>query len=115
MEVRQFDATVLKPVGPGGLILESAERSLSSPVFGGTLHLRQIANFASVEPLIHSEVQSVAIAGNSEETQKLATQLGRAGVNRFPTVGRMTNFENPWDGVDILHEMVRPVSLGGPA
>ena len=53
-------------------------------------------------------------AGNTNETEALAEMLVGTGVKRFPTVGKITNFENPWDVEDIISALVRTSTQGGP-
>jgi hypothetical protein len=56
---------------------------------------------------VPSNVQSVGIAAEGEEFERLTKVLGRAGVLRFTPLGAMTQFELPWDGYFVPQHLVR--------
>ena len=56
--------------------------------------------------IIQAESQKQAI-----EFAEAATQMGAV---RFPQIGRMLNFEMPWDGIILIDRLVKWNTLAGP-
>lgn len=103
--------------GPSNLnfsIISSDSEGLPIPTFGRTLVVKTVANLDEIYPLIHSEVQSVALSLPDRLRWDFAQNAGAMGVQRFPDIGRMTNFDVPWDGKFMADSFVRYVTLGGP-
>ncbi len=111
---RLLDSKVLRISDYATVVVPSETHSLPEPVFGRTLHIVHVKQIDDLNQYLSPYLQSVAIAGNSRETEKLAEMLVQRGVKRFPTVGKITNFENPWDGENIIGALVRNSTLGGP-
>jgi hypothetical protein len=111
---RLLDSKVLAVSGYATVVMPASTSSLPEPVFGRTLHVVRIESLEDARKFTSPYLQSVSIAGNPKETETLAEMLVSTGVKRFPTVGKITNFENPWDGEDIISALVRTSTLGGP-
>jgi len=111
---RLLDSKVLAVSGYATVVMPASTSSLPEPVFGRTLHVVRIESLEDARKFTGPYLQSVSIAGNPKETETLAEMLVSTGVKRFPTVGKITNFENPWDGEDIISALVRTSTLGGP-
>jgi hypothetical protein len=109
-----LDSRVLSVSDYATVVVPSETHSLPEPVFGRTLHVIHVRRIEDLEKYLSPYLQSVATAGNSRESEKLAELLVKQGVKRFPTVGKITNFENPWDGENIVGSLVRISTLGGP-
>lgn len=111
---RMLDSKIF-PVGHFATVVVPMETlSLPEPVFGKTLHVVQVKDIHEMDKYLSPYLQSVSIAGTQKESEDLAESLVCRGVKRFPSVGRITNFENPWDGEDIINLLVRNATLGGP-
>jgi hypothetical protein len=111
---RLLDSKVLAVSGYATVVMPAETLSLPEPVFGRTLHVVRIDSLEEAKKFTSPYLQSVSIAGNTNETEALAEMLVGTGVKRFPTVGKITNFENPWDGEDIISALVRTSTQGGP-
>jgi hypothetical protein len=111
---RLLDSQVFAVSGYATVVMPAVTSSLPEPVFGRTLHVVRIESLEDARKFSSPYLQSVSIAGNPKEAETLAEMLVSIGVKRFPTVGKITNFENPWDGEDIISALVRTSTLGGP-
>lgn len=103
--------------GPSNLnfsIISSDSEGLPLPTFGRTLVVKAVSSLDEIYPLIHSEVQSVALSLPNHLRWDFALKAASLGVQRFPDIGRMTNFDVPWDGKFMADSFVRYVPLGGP-
>lgn len=63
---------------------------------------------------IDENIQTIGIAAPEERARAYAEQATRRGVMRLPQIGRMLNFEMPWDGVFLMDRLVRWNTLWGP-
>ena len=55
-----------------------------------------------------------AKADSREKALKFASEATRRGVMRLPLIGRMLNFEMPWDGIFLIDRLVKWNTLLGP-
>ncbi len=87
---------------------------LELPSFSRVIHVKKCSNFDDILPLIYEEVQSVSLGLEKRERFLVAKKLADLGVVRFPDIGVITNFDNPWDGKVIISNFVSYSTLGGP-
>lgn len=87
---------------------------LELPSFSRVIHVKKCNNLDDIIPLIYEEVQSVSLGLEKKERFLIAKKLADLGVVRFPDIGVMTNFDNPWDGKVIISNFVSYSTLGGP-
>lgn len=112
---RLLDSLAVHAIGgEATVVVSNAHSQLPEPVFGRTLHILRADSCLELIPYVTEETQSVGLLGTPAEALLAAELLGSAGVKRFPEIGRMTNFEEPWDGISILRSITRPATLGGP-
>jgi hypothetical protein len=111
---RMLDAEVICCGDEATVVISDSVSALPEPIFGRTLHLVSMRSPEGIVPLLTDQVQSVGVVGKKRELTELADLLGARGVKRFPTIGKMTNFEEPWDGESIVRALVRVSTLGGP-
>lgn len=111
---RQLDGQVLSIADRATVVVNPDSNELANPVFGQTLHLVAVDQIENLQNKVSDLVQSVGLLGTRSEVETAAETLGQLGVKRFPEVGKMTNFEDPWDGKSILSSLVRVATLGGP-
>ena len=52
--------------------------------------------------------------GRRKNVHTVAKNAVEKGVMRCPEIGRMLNFESPWDGIFLMERMVRWSTFGGP-
>jgi hypothetical protein len=67
------------------------------------------AHFAS------RDIQTISLGMEQNRKIEFANIAGMLGASRFPDIGRMTHFDTPWDGLNLMQRLVRFVSIGGPS
>ena len=63
---------------------------------------------------IDENTQTIGIAAPTERAIEFATEATKRGVMRLPLIGRMLNFEMPWDGIFLFDRLVKWNTYGGP-
>ena len=95
-------------------ILYSEENELCKPVYSRVLMVHPVNHIN--DSLIHIEdyIQSIGIAAPLEKAIDYANKATAKGVSRLPLIGRMLNFEMPWDGIFLIDRLVKWNTLLGP-
>lgn len=103
--------------GPNGLewsVLYDEKAALAEPVYYRTVFVRAVDDVMDIPKLLSSSNQTVGLSLSAARRPAFLEAAAAAGVDRFPTVGHMTDYDAPWDGVWPLARMVRFVSTGPP-
>jgi hypothetical protein len=87
---------------------------LATPTYSRTVTVCSVDSIMEVIPIIHKGIQTIGLAAHGEKRIQFAENAAKAGALRFPEIGSMTNFDDPWDGHSVSHELVSWRSLGGP-
>lgn len=79
--------------------------------FGPNIGFRNVfcRTFFKIEDIIKvipKNVQTVGMHVNKNNKSEYINKLAECGVLRFKRIGSMTNFEIPWDGIDIPRNLV---------
>ncbi|MBW1801642.1 MAG: hypothetical protein JRJ85_13045 [Deltaproteobacteria bacterium] len=80
---------------------------IGPPIGNRTIFVRSLPSVDELATILPSNVQSVGIAADGDEYERLTNLLGAAGVHRFTPLGAMTHFDIPWDGVVMPQLLVR--------
>lgn len=104
--------------GPDFTVLfdEQPQRpTLFGPVVGSrVVTVKPVVDVLDALAVIDSGVQTVGLAVPGSRRSQVIEHAARAGAARFPDVGKMTEFDDPWDGMFLASRLVRWVSAGGP-
>jgi hypothetical protein len=97
-------------------ILLSGEKDvdLCKPVYSRTLMVHEVDHINEALANIEDYIQTIGIAAPIEKAKDFALKATSKGVARCPQIGRMLNFEMPWDGVFLIDRLVRWNTLFGP-
>ena len=95
------------PKGTEYTILSDSDPKLGPPIGNRTVYVRKLPDMKTLATLMPPNIQSVGIAADDMEMERLTTLLGACGVHRFTPLGAMTHFELPWDGIFIPQQLVR--------
>lgn len=95
-------------------LLFDDRRELCPPVYSRTLFVHEVSSINDVVPLLSPDIQTVGIEAPVDKAIDFASKANVRGVARCPQIGRMLNFEMPWDGVFLLDRLVRWNTLFGP-
>ena len=96
------------------LLDDAAESLLCKPVYSRTLMVHQVEHINQALDCIENYVQTIGIAAPKEKAIDFANRATQKGVARCPLIGRMLNFEMPWDGIFLMDRLVRWNTLFGP-
>ncbi len=89
--------------------------ALFGPVVGSrVVTVRPVVDVLDAVSAIDPGVQTVGLALTGPRRSHVIERAARAGAERFPDVGKMTEFDDPWDGLFLASRLVRWVSAGGP-
>ncbi len=96
------------------LLSDEKDCKLSKPVYSRTLMVHPVDNMDTALDYIENYIQTIGIAAPLERAMDFAGKATNKGVARCPLIGRMLNFEMPWDGVFLIDRLVRWNTLFGP-
>ena len=60
---------------------------------------------------IPSNTQSLGLFASNKRKKEIVKILSDSVIDRFPDIGKMSLYQNPWDGYLPLNQMVRWVSV----
>lgn len=87
---------------------------IDKPVYGRVLFCHKVKSVFDCLKFIDENTQSIGLAAADGRALEFATEATQRGVMRLPLIGRMLNFEMPWDGVFLFDRLVRWNTCGGP-
>lgn len=87
---------------------------IDSPVYSRVLFVHKVKSIFDSLKFIDENTQTIGIAAPTEKALAFATDASRRGVMRLPLIGRMLNFEMPWDGIFLFDRLVKWNTYGGP-
>ncbi|MCF0220123.1 MAG: acyl-CoA reductase [Muribaculaceae bacterium] len=96
------------------LLSDEAECELCKPVYSRALMVHEVENINQALEVIEDYIQTIGIEAPLERVVEFADKATAKGVARLPKIGRMLNFEMPWDGVFLIDRLVRWNTLFGP-
>ena len=95
------------------LLLDELDE-IDKPVYSRVLFIHKVNSIFDTLKHIDENIQTIGIAAPQEKALDYASQATRKGVMRLPLIGRMLNFEMPWDGVFLIDRLVKWNTYGGP-
>lgn len=95
-------------------ILMDNSNELHDPVYSRVLFVHPVNSIMDVIPHLSDSLQTIGIAAPLDVAIPFANEATKRGVARLPLIGRMLNFEMPWDGIFLIDRLVRWNTLLGP-
>ena len=95
-------------------ILYAEENELSKPVYSRVIMVHAIDDIRDSLKHVDENIQTIGLAASLERAKEYATQATAMGAARCPSIGRMLNFEMPWDGIILIDRLIRWNTLAGP-
>lgn len=87
---------------------------IDRPVYSRVLFVHKVKSIMDSLKYIDENTQTIGIAAPKEKALAYANEATRKGVMRLPLIGRMLNFEMPWDGIFLFDRLVKWNTYGGP-
>jgi hypothetical protein len=95
-------------------ILFDDKDELHKPVYSRVLFVHAVDSIMQAVKHISEDIQTVGIEATPEQSLAFAEAATPRGAVRFPQIGRMLNFEMPWDGIVLIDRLVKWNTLFGP-
>ena len=95
-------------------VLFDEENFLSSPVYSRVITVHSVKHINEALSFVSDDIQTIGIAATGAKGLEFAERAADAGVMRCPDLGKMLNFESPWDGIILMDRLVRWSTFGGP-
>lgn len=96
------------------LLIDDNSTDLCPPIYSRVLFVHKVNSIFDSLKNVTEDIQTIGLAAPFEKSIKFADEAINKGVARLPQIGRMLNFEMPWDGVYLFDRLVRWNTLGGP-
>lgn len=112
--VYDFKGTVKGSETMSWTILLDDLDEIDKPVYSRVLFVHKVKSIMDSLKFIDENTQTIGIAAPTEKALAFATAATRRGVMRLPLIGRMLNFEMPWDGIFLFDRLVKWNTYGGP-
>src|SRR5574344_111261 len=84
------------------------------PVYSRVLMVHEVNHINEALAHVEDFIQTIGISAPENKAIAFADAAAAKGVARFPLIGRMLNFEMPWDGMFLMDRLVKWSSLFGP-
>lgn len=94
------------------VVYSDQDTGLAAPCYLRTLSVRPVNDVFEVVSFCSLNTQTVGLALD-ERLLELADAITARGVERCPTVGSMSLYESPWDGMFPIERMIRWVTTHG--
>ena len=95
-------------------ILLDDHDELHKPVYSRVLFVHAVDSIMQAVKHITDDIQTVGIEATQEQAVAFAEAATPMGAVRFPQIGRMLNFEMPWDGIVLIDRLVKWNTVLGP-
>ena len=95
-------------------VLYSEDKNLNPPVYSRVIMVHPVDHIDETLDHVDDNIQTIGLASSGAKALAFAEKAVEKGVMRCPEIGRMLNFESPWDGIILMDRMVRWSTFGGP-
>ena len=83
---------------------------IENPVYCRSIFLNSIDNLNDLSKLLPLNTQSMGLFVSEKRKRDVIKFFSDVGIDRFPSIGKMSLYENPWDGYLPLQQMVKWIS-----
>lgn len=95
-------------------ILLDDKDELHKPVYSRVLFVHAVDSIMQAVKHVTDDIQTIGVEALPEQAVAFAEAATPKGAVRFPQIGRMLNFEMPWDGIVLIDRLVKWNTLMGP-
>ena len=107
-----FKGEVFAPKNTDWTVIYSEEEGLADPCFSRVVFVRSIKNAEEIGKFHNRKIQSIGIGiSDHNRRKKLIDMITLLGGDRCPSIGNMSKFHSPWDGIFGMDRMVRWISM----
>ena len=91
-------------------IFINSKAKAEDPLYNRSIFISLVNDVRQLSSLLPDNTQSIGLFVNKDEKNEIVKNLSYKGVDRFPEIGLMSLYTNPWDGYLPMQSMVRWVS-----
>ena len=95
-------------------VIYSDDCELTPPAYSRVVFVHPVDSIDRCVQFVNDDIQTIGLAADGEKANKFITEASYKGAVRFPTCGKMLNFESPWDGMYLVNRMVKWITVGAP-
>ncbi|MEG0890840.1 MAG: acyl-CoA reductase [Bacteroidales bacterium] len=112
--VYDFKGNVIGSETLSWTILYSEDNELAAPIYSKVIMVHSVEHINDTLSHADENIQTIGLAAPFDKAIDYASRATALGVSRCPLIGRMLNFEMPWDGIILIDRLVKWNTLGGP-
>jgi hypothetical protein len=83
---------------------------LPDPMYLRSIFISEIGSIDELGNILPENTQSIGLLCSESRKPKIIEQLSQYHADRFPDIGKMSLYQNPWDGYLPIQEMVKWIS-----
>ena len=83
---------------------------IHEPVYNRSIFLSSAKSLKNLCEALPENTQSIGLYVLNSEKPMIVSKLSEKGVDRFPSIGKMSIYSNPWDGYLPMQNMIRWIS-----
>ena len=107
-----FKGEVFAPKNTDWTVIYSEDEGLANPCFSRVVFIKPIKNAEDIGKFHNRKIQSIGLGiSDLEKRKKLIDLVTMLGGDRCPSIGSMSKFQSPWDGIFGMDRMVRWISM----
>ena len=109
-----FKGEVWKSDDASWTVMYDEECTLATPTYGRAISVKGIDDIFRTLDFVDHDIQTIGLALEGKRKHVFAQRAAEKGADRFPVIGMMTHFEDPWDGIFVIQHCIKWKTLGGP-
>ena len=83
---------------------------IEDPLYSRSIFISSVDRIEEIACFLPHNIQSVGLYVEEDRKLQIIKTLSNHGVDRFPDLGKMSLYQNPWDGYLPLQNMVKWIS-----
>tara|TARA_B100000989_G_C19525226_1_gene466462 strand:+ start:2023 stop:3288 length:1266 start_codon:yes stop_codon:yes gene_type:complete len=91
-------------------IFINKDAEVEDPIYNRSIFISSVKDVKNLLGALPQNVQSFGLHVKDNERFEIIERLADLGIDRFPEIGKMSFYNNPWDGFLPMQNMVRWVS-----
>ncbi len=80
---------------------------IEDPIYCRSIFLSSVKNIQELKKILPNNTQSMGLFVSQSRKKEIIKLFSNNGIDRFPQLGKMSLYENPWDGYLPLQNMVK--------
>jgi hypothetical protein len=103
-----FTGKVFASEGTEWTIIYSNEQGLSKACYQRTVFVKPVPTIDTILNFVEKKNhQTIGLLIKEEEADEFVTKVTEKGIERITEIGKMSNYDHPWDGMFPLNQFVR--------